>query len=142
MKIFADGVVEYPSQSAAITTPTPTPANTATCYSSKNFAELCIEADEQGCSWLRCPWQPGGPQGAEWVRSRAQGERQQRVPHTITHLQLVRARYRSLQASRRRGPGNCCRRIRIETVELIKPYVASNICPWQFPLARCSMQAP
>jgi predicted amidohydrolase YtcJ len=144
VKIFADGVVEYPSQSAAMTAPY---ANTGKrgdlLFKPKNFAKLCIEADQQG---LIVHTHAIGDlavhetlNGYEAAR-KANGD--SGVPHTITHLQFVRgedvdrfkllgvvASYQLLWAE-----------YGFDTVDLIKPYVAADIYPWQYP-ARSMLDA-
>ena len=144
VKVFADGVVEYPSQSAAMTAPY---ANTGKrgdlLFKPENFAKLCIEADKQG---LIVHTHAIGDlavhealNGYEAAR-KANGD--SGVPHTITHLQFVRsgdvgrfkplgvvASYQLLWAE-----------AGVETVDLVKPYVAADIYPWQYP-ARSMLDA-
>jgi predicted amidohydrolase YtcJ len=144
VKVFADGVVEYPSQSAAMTAPY---ANTGKrgdlLFKPENFAKLCIEADQQG---LIVHTHAIGDlavhetlNGYEAAR-KANGD--SGVPHTITHLQFVRggdvgrfkplgvvASYQLLWAE-----------YGVDTVDLIKPYVAADIYPWQYP-ARSMLDA-
>jgi predicted amidohydrolase YtcJ len=49
IKIFADGVVEYPSQTAHLSKPyTNTGRNGELLFEPRKFAELCVAADKQG----------------------------------------------------------------------------------------------
>jgi len=144
MKVFADGVVEYPSQSAAMTARY---ANTRKhgdlLFKPDNFAKLCVEADKQGLivhthaiGDLAVHESLNGYEAARKANGNS------RVPHTITHLQFVRsedvgrfkplgvlASYQLLWAE-----------YGVDTVDLVKPYVAADIYPWQYP-ARSMLDA-
>jgi predicted amidohydrolase YtcJ len=137
VKVFADGVVEYPSQSAAMTAPY---ANTGKMgdllFKPENFAKLCIDADKLG---LFVHTHAIGDlavhealNGYEAMR-KANGD--SGLPGSITHLQFVR-------------PGDVGRFKRLgvmgsyqllwasygtDSVDLVKPYVAADIYPWQYP---------
>ena len=144
VKVFADGVVEYPSQSAAMTAPY---ANTGKhgdlLFKPENFARLCIEADKQG---LLVHTHAIGDLAVHEALNGYEAARKANgnsgVPHTITHLQFVRsadvdrfkqlgvvASYQLLWAE-----------LSVDTVDLIKPYVAADIYPWQYP-ARSMLDA-
>src|SRR5882762_2971188 len=93
VKVFADGVVEYPSQSAAMTAPY---ANTGKhgdlLFKPENFAKLCIEADKRGLivhthaiGDLAVHEALNGYEAARKANGKSG------VPHTITHLQFVRS---------------------------------------------------
>ena len=137
VKVFADGVVEYPSQSAAMTVPY---SNTGKLgdllFKPENFAKLCIEADKLG---LFVHTHAIGDlavhealNGYEAMR-KANGD--SGLPGSITHLQFVRpddfgrfrqlgvlASYQLLWAA-----------YGVDSVDLVKPYVAPDIFPWQYP---------
>ena len=137
VKVFADGVVEYPSQSAAMTVPY---SNTGKMgdllFKPENFAKLCLEADKLG---LFVHTHAIGDlavhealNGYEAMR-KANGD--SGLPGSITHLQFVRpddfarfkqlgvlASYQLLWAA-----------YGVDSVDLVKPYVAPDIFPWQYP---------
>jgi predicted amidohydrolase YtcJ len=137
VKVFADGVVEYPSQSAAMTVPY---SNTGKMgdllFKPENFAKLCIDADKLG---LFVHTHAIGDlavhealNGYEAMR-KANGD--SGLPASITHLQFVRpddigrfqrlgvlASYQLLWAS-----------YGTDSVDLVKPYVAADIFTWQYP---------
>ncbi len=137
VKVFADGVVEYPSQSAAMTVPY---SNTGKMgdllFTPQNFAQLCIDADKQG---LFVHTHAIGDlavhetlNGYEAMR-KANGD--SGLPGSITHLQFIRpgdvgrfqalgvlASFQLLWAS-----------YGTDSVDLVKPYVAADIFPWQYP---------
>ena len=144
VKVFADGVVEYPSQSAAMTAPySNTGKRGDLLFKPENFARLCIEADKQG---LIVHTHAIGDLAVHEALNGYEAARKANgnsgVPHTITHLQFVRsedvdrfkelgvvASYQLLWAE-----------LSVDTVDLIKPYVAADIYPWQYP-ARSMLDA-
>jgi predicted amidohydrolase YtcJ len=144
VKVFADGVVEYPSQSAAMTAPyRGTGKGGDLLFKPERFAELCIEADKLG---LLVHTHAIGDlavhetlNGYEAAR-KANGD--SGVPHTITHLQFVRSedigRFKTLGvlASYQLFWANAG----VDTVELVKPYVEAGIYEWQYP-ARSMLDA-
>jgi predicted amidohydrolase YtcJ len=144
VKVFADGVVEYPSQSAAMTAPY---ANTGKMgdllFTPANFAKLCIDADKLG---LIVHTHAIGDLAVHETLNGYEAARKANgnsgLPHSITHLQFVRpgdvgrfkplgvvASYQLLWAE-----------YGFDTIDLIKPYVAADIYPWQYP-ARSMLDA-
>ncbi len=144
VKVFADGVVEYPSQSAAMTAPYRNTGKMGDLlFKPENFAKLCIDADKLG---LFVHTHAIGDlavhealNGYEAMR-KANGD--SGIPASITHLQFVRpedigrfrrlgvlASYQLLWAS-----------YGTDSVELVKPYVAADIFPWMYP-ARSMLEA-
>ena len=144
VKVFADGVVEYPSQSAAMTAPY---ANTGKMgdllFDPKNFAKLCVDADKQGLivhthaiGDLAVHEALNGYEAARTANGNSG------LPHTITHLQFVRAEdvprfkllgviasYQLLWAA-----------AGTDTIDLVQPYVTAEIYKWQYP-ARSMLDA-
>lgn len=137
VKVFADGVVEYPSQSAAMTAPYKNTGKMGDLlFEPAKFAQLCIDADKQG---LIVHTHAIGDlavhetlNGYEAAR-KANGD--SKLPHTITHLQFVRgedvprfkplgvvASYQLLWAA-----------ASVDSIDLVKPYVDPDIYPWQVP---------
>jgi predicted amidohydrolase YtcJ len=144
VKVFADGVVEYPSQSAAMTAPYKNTGKLGDLlFEPAKFAQMCIDADKQG---LIVHTHAIGDlavhetlNGYEAVR-KANGN--SNLPHTITHLQFVRgedvprfkplgviASYQLLWAA-----------ASVDSIDLVQPYVAPEIYPWQYP-ARSMLDA-
>ncbi|MEP6547840.1 MAG: amidohydrolase [Gammaproteobacteria bacterium] len=144
VKVFADGVVEYPSQSAAMTAPyTNTGKYGDLLFKPANFAKLCIDADKLG---LIVHTHAIGDLAVHEALNGYEAARKANgnsgLPHTITHLQFVRsedvgrfkplgvmAAYQLLWAE-----------YGFDTIDLIKPYVAADIYPWQYP-ARSMLDA-
>lgn len=144
VKVFADGVVEYPSQSAAMTDPY---SNTGKMgdllFEPENFAKLCIEADKLG---LVVHTHAIGDlavhealNGYEAMR-KANGD--SGLPGSITHLQFVRPG--DIERFKRLGVLGSYQLLwasyGTDSVDLVKPYVAAEIFPWQYP-ARSMLEA-
>lgn len=144
VKVFADGVVEYPSQSAAMTAPYKNTGKLGDLlFEPAKFAQMCIDADKQG---LIVHTHAIGDlavhetlNGYEAAR-KANGD--SKLPHTITHLQFVRAddvprfkplgviaSYQLLWAA-----------ASVDSIDLIQPYVTPEIFQWQYP-ARSMLHA-
>jgi predicted amidohydrolase YtcJ len=144
VKVFADGVVEYPSQSAAMTLPY---SNTGKMgdllFKPENFAKLCIDADKLG---LFVHTHAIGDlavhealNGYEAMR-KANGD--SGLPGSITHLQFVRPG--DVERFKRLGVLGSYQLLwasyGTDSVDLVKPYVAADIYPWQYP-ARSMLDA-
>jgi predicted amidohydrolase YtcJ len=137
IKVFADGVVEYPSQSAAMTVPYRNSGKSGDLlFKPENFARLCIEADKLG---LFVHTHAIGDlavhealNGYEAMR-KANGD--SGLPGSITHLQFVRpddfARFRQLGVLA--SYQLLWAAYGVDSVDLVKPYVAPDIFPWQYP---------
>jgi predicted amidohydrolase YtcJ len=137
IKVFADGVVEYPSQSAAMTVPYSNSGKSGDLlFKPENFARLCIEADKLG---LFVHTHAIGDlavhealNGYEAMR-KANGD--SGLPGSITHLQFVRpddfARFRQLGVLA--SYQLLWAAYGVDSVDLVKPYVAPDIFPWQYP---------
>jgi len=136
IKVFADGVVEYPSQTAAMTTPYANSGKAGDLlFDPKRFADVCIEADKHG---LIVHTHAIGDRAVHETLNGIEAARRANGPndvaHTITHLQFIRpddiprfkqlgvvASYQLLWA----GAGT-------DTIDLVKPYVEPAIYPWQY----------
>ena len=137
IKVFADGVLEYPSQTAVLSKPYRTTGkNGELLFDPAEFAKIAIVADKHG---LLVHVHAIGDQavtealnGIEAVRN-ANGN--SGLPDTITHLQLVRpediprfhelgviASFQLYWAS-----------AETDTIELVKPYVDPALYEWQYP---------
>ncbi len=144
VKVFADGVVEFPSQSAAMTAAY---ANTGKkgdlLFTPENFSKLCIEADRQG---LIVHTHAIGDLAVHETLNGYEAARKANgnsgLPHTITHLQFVQPedvpRFKSLGVVA--SYQLLWAEYGLDTIDLIKPYVAADIYPWQYP-ARSMLDA-
>jgi predicted amidohydrolase YtcJ len=137
IKIFADGVVEFPSQTANLTKPYKnTGRNGELLFDPKTFAELCIAADKQGLIIHVHAIGDGAVKAAlDGIAAARQANGSSGLPHTLTHEQFVRPedfpRFREL------GVISALQLFWAEasndTIEIVKPYLDAEIYKWQYP---------
>src|ERR1700722_347968 len=137
IKIFADGVVEYPSQTAHLSKPYKnTGRNGDLLFDPKNFAALCVEADKEGLIiHVHAIGDQAVTEALNGIAAARKANGNSGLPHTITHEQFVQPadfpRFRELgvisalqlfwaDASQ-------------DTIEIIKPYLDADIYKWQYP---------
>ncbi|HEV2489569.1 MAG TPA: amidohydrolase [Candidatus Acidoferrales bacterium] len=137
IKVFADGVVEYPSQSAAMSSPYKnTGRNGDLLFEPAQFAKLVIEADKQGLLvHVHAIGDKAVTEALNGMEAARKANGDSGIPHTITHLQFVLpsdiprfkalgviASFQLLWAS-----------AEPDTIELIKPYIDPAVYAWQYP---------
>jgi len=137
IKIFADGVVEYPSQTANLTKPYKnTGRNGELLFDPKKFAELCIAADKQGLIIHVHALGDGAVKAAlDGIAAARKANGNSGLPDTLTHEQFVEpgdfTRFRelgvisALQLLWAEGS--------VDTIEIVKPYLEPEIYKWQYP---------
>jgi predicted amidohydrolase YtcJ len=137
IKVFADGVVEYPSQTANLTKPYKnTGRNGDLLFDPKKFAELCIAADKQGLIIHVHAIGDGAVKAAlDGIAAARKVNGNSGLPHTLTHEQFVAPddfpRFRELGVISalqlywaNAGP---------DTIEIVKPYLDPEVYKWQYP---------
>lgn len=137
IKIFADGVVEYPSQTANLTKPYKnTGRNGELLFDPKKFEELCISADKQGLIIHVHALGDGAVKAAlDGIAAARKANGNSGMPDTLTHEQFVApsdfARFRELGVISAlqmlwadAGP---------DTIEIVKPYLEPEVYQWQYP---------
>lgn len=144
VKIFADGVVEYPSQSAVMSTPYKNSGkNGDLLFDPARFAKMAIAADNQGLIvHIHAIGDRAVTESLNGIEAVRKANGNSGLPHTITHLQFVVpsdiprfkqlgviAAYQLLWASA--NP---------EAIELVKPYIDPAVYVWQYP-ARSMLNA-
>jgi predicted amidohydrolase YtcJ len=137
IKVFADGVVEYPSQSAAISSPYKnTGLNGDLLFEPAQFAKLVIAADKQGLLvHVHAIGDKAVTEALNGMEAARRANGNSGIPHTITHLQFVVpkdiprfkelgviAAFQLFWAS-----------AEPDTIELIKPYIDPAVYAWQYP---------
>lgn len=137
IKIFADGVAEFPSQTAHLSKPyRNTGHNGDLLFDPKNFAQLCIAADKQGLIIHVHAIGDGAVTAAlDGIAAARAANGDSHLPDTITHEQFVRPedfpRFRQL------GVISALQLFWAEasndTIEILKPYVDPEIYKWQYP---------
>ncbi len=137
IKVFADGVVEFPSQTANLSRPYKnTGRNGDLLFDPAKFAELCIAADKQGLIIHVHALGDGAVQAAlDGIAAARQANGNSGLPHTLTHEQFVRPqdfpRFREL------GVISALQLFWAEasndTIEIVKPYLDPDVYKWQYP---------
>ena len=137
IKIFADGVAEFPSQTAHLTKPYKnTGHNGDLLFDPAKFAELCISADKQGLIIHVHAIGDGAVTAAlDGIAAARKANGDSHLPHTLTHEQFVQPadfpRFREL------GVISALQLYWAEaandTIEILKPYVDPGIYQWQYP---------
>ena len=137
IKIFADGVAEFPSQTAHFTKPYKNSGLYGDLlFDPKTFAELCVAADKQGLIIHVHAIGDGAVKAAlDGIAAARAANPASKLPHTLTHEQFVRpedfARFRQLGVISAlqlfwADAGN-------DTIEILKPYLDPEIYKWQYP---------
>jgi predicted amidohydrolase YtcJ len=137
VKVFADGVVEYPSQTAHLSQPyTNTGRNGDLLFDPKKFAELCIAADRLGLIiHVHAIGDGAVKEGLDGIAAARRANGNSGLPHTLTHEQFVRpedfSRFREL------GVVSALQLLWADasqdTIEIVKPYLDPAIYKWQYP---------
>jgi hypothetical protein len=137
IKIFADGVAEFPSQTAHLTKPYENSGrNGELLYDQKIFNQLCIAADKEGLIIHVHAIGDGAVNSAlDGIAAARAANGDSHLPHTLTHEQFIRPedfpRFRQLgvisafQLYWAEGSN--------DTIEILKPYVDPEIYKWQYP---------
>ena len=137
IKIFADGVAEFPSQTAHLTKPYKNSGrNGELLFDQKTFNQLCIAADKNGLIIHVHAIGDGAVKAAlDGIAAARAANGNSHLPHTLTHEQFIRPedfpRFRELgvisafQLFWAEGAN--------DTIEILKPYVDSEIYKWQYP---------
>lgn len=143
-KIFADGVIEYPTQTAALSKPYLNKNSSgALMIDPEKFKTFAVAADKAG---LLVHVHAIGDKAVTTALDGFEATRKingnSGIPHTITHLQILEpadfARFKQLgvlasyQLLWAFGD--------VTTIDIVKPYIDSSLYKWQYP-ARSMMQA-
>jgi len=137
IKIFADGVAEFPSQTAHLTKPYKnTGHNGDLLFEPEKFAELCVAADKQGLIIHVHAIGDGAVKAAlDGIAAARAANPSSELPHTLTHEQFVRPedfpRFRELRVIS--ALQLFWAEASNDTIEILKPYVDADIYKWQYP---------
>lgn len=137
VKVFADGVVEFPSQTAYLSKPyRNTGRNAELLFDPKKFAELCIEANKEGLIVHVHAIGDGAVTAAlDGIEAARKADGNLELPDELTHEQFVQPsdfhRFREL---------NVISALQMfwadastDTIDIIKPYIDPEIYKWQYP---------
>src|SRR5215813_1270948 len=137
VKIFADGVVEYPSQTAAMTKPYRNSGkNGELLFEPARFAELVLAADKQGLIvHVHALGDLAVKESLNGIEKARKANGNSGLPHTLTHVQFADPedfpRFRELGAVAAlqllwASAGE-------DTIELVKPHLEPDLYQWQYP---------
>jgi predicted amidohydrolase YtcJ len=137
IKVFADGVAEYPSHTAHMSKPyRPDGRNGELLFDPAQFAKIAIAADKQGMIvHVHAIGDQAVTEALNGIAAARKANGNSGLPHTITHLQFVRPedipRFHELGviASFQLYWANA----ETDTIELVKPYIDPSIYAWQYP---------
>ena len=137
IKVFADGVVEYPSHTAHMSKPyRPDGRNGELLFDPAQFAKIAIAADKQGMLvHVHAIGDGAVTEALNGIAAARKANGNSGLPDTITHLQFVRPedipRFRELGviASFQLYWANA----EADTIDLVKPYIDPSIYVWQYP---------
>ena len=137
IKIFADGVVEFPSQTAHMSKPYKNSGKLGDLlFEQKKFNELCVSADKMGLIIHVHALGDGAVKSAlDGIEAARDANPGSKLPHTLTHEQFVDPadfpRFRQLGVISalqllwaEAGP---------DTIEIVKPYLDDEVYRWQYP---------
>jgi predicted amidohydrolase YtcJ len=137
IKVFADGVAEYPSQTAHLSKPYKnTGRNGDLLFDAKKFAELCVMADKQGLIiHVHAIGDGAVKEALDGIAAARKANGNSGLPHTLTHEQFVQPedfpRFREL------GVVSALQLLWADaspdTIEILKPYIDPEIYKWQYP---------
>ncbi len=144
IKVFADGVAEFPSQTAAMEKPYAITGKTGQLlFDPKNFAPFCIAADKAGLIiHIHAIGDLAVTESLNGIEAARKTNGPSGLPHTITHLQFVKPtdipRFQQLDVLAAYQlywaiAGS-------DTIDILKPYVDPAIYEWQYP-ARSMLHA-
>jgi predicted amidohydrolase YtcJ len=137
IKVFADGVVEFPSQTAHLSRPYKNSGRYGDLlFEPKKFAELCVAADKQGLIiHVHAIGDAAVKEALDGIAAARRANGNSGLPDTITHEQFVQPedfpRFREL------GVVSALQLLWADasndTIEILKPYVDPEIYQWQYP---------
>lgn len=137
VKVFADGVVEYPSQTAHLTKPYKNSGRYGDLlFDPEKFAQLCILANKEGLIVHVHAIGDGAVKAAlDGIAASRAANPDSKLADELTHEQFVQPedfpRFRELNVISAlqlfwADAGN-------DTIEILKPYIDPEIYKWQYP---------
>jgi len=137
IKVFADGVLEYPSQTAALSKPYRNSGRSGELlFDPTEFAKIAIAADKAGMVvHVHAIGDRAVTEALNGIEAARKANGDSHLPHTITHLQLIRPedfpRFRKLGviASFQLYWAMAEK----DSIELVKSYIDPALYRWQYP---------
>lgn len=137
VKIFADGVVEFPSQTAAMSKPYRNSGRKGELlFDPKRFAELVIAADKQGLIvHVHALGDRAVTESLNGIGAARKANGNSGLPHTLTHVQF--AAPEDFPRFQRLGVVAALQLLwasaEPDTIELVKPHLDPALYQWQYP---------
>jgi predicted amidohydrolase YtcJ len=137
VKIFADGVAEFPSQTAAMSKSYRNSGkNGELLFDPKRFAELAIAADRQGLIvHVHAIGDLAVTEALNGIEAARKANGNNGLPHTVTHIQFADPadfpRFRQLGVVA--ALQLLWAEAGVDTIEILKPYIDPAIYRWQYP---------
>ncbi len=144
LKVFADGVIEHPTHTAALSIPyTNTQSKGVLLFEPKKFARLATMADKENLLvHVHAIGDLAVTEALNGFEVARKTNKNFRIPHTITHLQIVQPtdfdRFAQL---------NVLASVQLlwavgdfSAIDIVKPYIDPSLYQWQYP-ARSLLQA-
>jgi predicted amidohydrolase YtcJ len=136
IKFFEDGVVEYPSHTAALTKPYSDGSNGELLFDRERLSALAIAADRQGLIvHVHAIGDLAVKTALDAIAAARRANGNSGLPHTITHIQFADPEdfprfgelgvIASLQLLWAQGNS--------DAIEAVKPYIDPEIYRWQYP---------
>lgn len=137
IKVYADGVLEFPSQTAVLSKPYRTTGrNGELLFDPVEFAKIAVAADKQGMIvHVHAIGDQAVTEALNGIEAARKANGNSGLPHTITHLQLIRpediSRFHELGviASFQLYWANAG----TDTIDLVKPHIDPALYAWQYP---------
>ncbi|HKM48961.1 MAG TPA: amidohydrolase [Terriglobales bacterium] len=137
IKVFADGVMEYPSQTAAMTKPYRNTGRSGDLlFDPARFAELATLADKQGLIvHVHALGDRAVKEALNGIEAARKANGNSGLPHTLTHVQVAdpedfpRFRQLGVIAALQLFWATA----EPDTIELLKPYLDPELYRWQYP---------
>lgn len=137
IKVFADGVMEYPSQTAAMTKPYRNTGKAGDLlFDPARFAELATLADKQGLIvHVHALGDRAVKEALNGIEAARKANGNSGLPHTLTHVQVAdpedfpRFRQLGVIAALQLFWATA----EPDTIELLKPYLDPDLYRWQYP---------
>jgi predicted amidohydrolase YtcJ len=136
IKVFADGVVEYPSQTAVMSKPYRSGKNGELLFDPVDFARITVAADKAGLIMhVHAIGDQAVTEALNGIAAARKASGKLDVPHTITHLQFIRPddipRFHDLGVIAsfqlywaNAGP---------DAIDIVKPYIDPELYKWMYP---------
>ncbi len=137
IKVFADGVMEYPSQTASMTRPYRNTGRSGDLlFDPARFAELATLADKQGLIvHVHALGDRAVKEALNGIEAARKANGNSGLPHTLTHVQV--ADPEDFPRFRQLGVIAALQLLwataEPDTIELLKPYLDPELYRWQYP---------